>query len=308
MTIIANNINDDELDLRELFMTLYRGKIIIMAFIVIAFALGAIYLNNTERKYTVTYLLKSVGSKQKENSFSKYNNLATLAGIGIPTSSDNDLMLFKELITSNEVAEIVLKKKNLLKAVFAGEWDEALGDFSEQEKSANVKKIISAKMFLTGTKPAPYIAPNANRLASYFKNNVNLSINKETGFLVLSSEVSNPELILKLMLNFVKATDDIKRQRYIDFSEEPLEYYKNKLRTARSREHREALASLISAEEQKLMFASKGTYFVAEPFIKPVIGTHPSSPNSKLTLALSLVLGMFIGCAFVLIKNLFRNE
>ena len=93
------------------------------------------------------------------------------------------------------------------------------------------------------------------------------------------------------------------RQRYIDFSTEPLAFYKEKLRTARSREHREALAELISKEEQKLMFASRGKYFIAEPYINPTISLHPTAPKPKLILALSLVLGLFLGAALVLMRT-----
>jgi hypothetical protein len=75
--------------------------------------------------------------------------------------------------------------------------------------------------------------------------------------------------MLSLIIEATKASDKIMRQRYIDFSTEPLAFYKDKLRTARSREHREALAELISKEEEKLMFASKGKHFIAEPYINP---------------------------------------
>ena len=98
------------------------------------------------------------------------------------------------------------------------------------------------------------------------------------------------------------------RQRYIDFSTEPLAFYKDKLRTARSREHREALAELISQEEQKLMFASRGKYFIAEPYINPTISLHPTAPKPKLILALSLVLGLFLGATFVLVRHAITKE
>ena len=98
------------------------------------------------------------------------------------------------------------------------------------------------------------------------------------------------------------------RQRYIDFSTEPLAFYKEKLSTARSREHREALAELISTEEQKLMFASRGKYFIAEPYINPSVSLYPITPNSKLILALSLVMGLFLGAALVLMRNAIKKE
>ena len=77
----------------------------------------------------------------------------------------------------------------------------------------------------------------------------------------MRTETSKPELMLSLMKEATRASDQIMRQRYINFSKEPLAFYKEKLRSARSREHREALAELIGKEEQKLMFASRGKIF-----------------------------------------------
>ena len=91
------------------------------------------------------------------------------------------------------------------------------------------------------------------------------------------------------------------RQNYIAFSAEPLAFYKEKIRTARSREHREALAELIGAEEQKLMFASRGKYFVAKPFINPLISLNPTSPKPQLVLMISLILGLCFGILVVLL-------
>ena len=75
------------------------------------------------------------------------------------------------------------------------------------------------------------------------------------------------------------------------------------MRTARSREHRESLAELISAEEQKLMFASKGEYFIAEPYIQPTISLYPTSPIPKNVLIMSLIVGILMGISVILIKS-----
>ena len=110
------------------------------------------------------------------------------------------------------------------------------------------------------------------------------------------------------MIEVSEASDKIMRQRYIDFSTEPLAFYKEKLRTARSREHREALAELIGKEEEKLMFASKGKHFIAEPYINPTISLHPTAPKPKLILVLSLVLGLFLGAVLVLTRRPIKKE
>ena len=80
-------------------------------------------------------------------------------------------------------------------------------------------------------------------------------------------------------------------------------FYKEKLRTSRSREHREALAELISTEEQKLMFASRNEHFTAEPYINPTISLDPTSPNPIRILFLALFLGLLSGCGIILVRN-----
>ena len=85
-------------------------------------------------------------------------------------------------------------------------------------------------------------------------------------------------------------------------AEATLEFYYKKLLTSRSPEHREALAKLISAEDQKLMLASKSSNFVAELLTTPSVSLYPTSPKSSLVLALGLVLGFFLGSAIVLTR------
>jgi hypothetical protein len=120
----------------------------------------------------------------------------------------------------------------------------------------------------------------------------------------LKSETSKPKQLISLIVLAAKSSDAIMRQRYIAFSAEPLAFYKEKLRTARSREHREALAQLIGKEEQSLMFASSGKYFVAEPVLKPKVSLKPTYPKPQLTLVLSLILGFVFGITIILIRNL----
>ena len=114
--------------------------------------------------------------------------------------------------------------------------------------------------------------------------------------------------MLSLIIEATKASDKIMRQRYIDFSKEPLAFYKEKLRTARSREHREALAELIGKEEAKANVCVKGKTFYCRAIYEPTISLHPTAPKPKLILALSLVLGLFLGAALVLMRHAIKKE
>jgi len=298
-----NNELNDEIDLKDLFLALWRGKIYVILLSFVSIFLASLYLQSAERKYTVEYNLKRVGEAENTRSLPRLGGFASIAGIQLPTNSDNDLNIFKALITSTEVSEIVFTNKKLIKNIFKSEWNETLKKYSRPPKSKIQILVGDVKRLLTGNKEIAYMPPNPRRLAIFIAENIKINENKETGFLKLESKTSKPELILSIMIAATEAGDKIMRQRYIDFSTEPLVFYKEKLRTARSREHREVLAELIGKEEQKLMFASSGKYFTAEPYIYPKISLRPTEPNPTLILALALVLGLFSGTALILMRR-----
>ena len=303
-----NNELNDEIDLRDLFFTLWGGKIYVILLSIISVFLASFYLQFVERKYSVEYNVKPVGETEISPNLSGLGGLASLTGIQLPTSSGKDFSIFKELITAPEVSEIIFENKKIIREIFRFEWDETLNNYSRPPKNKIQIFASDTKKVLTGNIDVNYMPPNPRRLAIFINKNIQIGEDKETGFLKFTSETSKPELMLSLIIEATKASDKIMRQRYIGFSTEPLAFYKDKLRTARSREHREALAELISKEEEKLMFASKGKHFIAEPYMNPTISLYPTAPKSTLILALSLVLGLFFGATFVLVRHAIKKD
>ena len=299
---------NDEIDLRDLFLTLWRGKIYIVLLSIACVFFASLYLQSADRLYTVQYKLKPVGETKNNLPLSGLSGFASIAGIQLPTNSSNDFKIFKELITSTEISEIIFDDKKIIKDIFSSEWDEAVNNYSRSPKSEIQIFVSSAKKLLTGNTEVNYIPPNPKRLVVFMKDNIQINRDKETGFLKFTSETTKPELMISLIIKAAEASDKVMRQRYIDFATEPLTFYKEKLRTARSREHREALAELIGKEEQKLMFASRGKYFIAEPYINPTISLYPTAPRPALILALSLVVGLFLGVTFVLMRHAIKKE
>jgi LPS O-antigen subunit length determinant protein (WzzB/FepE family) len=304
---LQNNY-DDEIDLKEIFIKLWHGKFYIFFCSVFIIFLASMHLRNAERQYLVEFKLKPVGETQQKNSFSSLSGFASIAGIQLPSNTTNDLKIFKELISSVEVSEIILKNENLVKNIYKDEWNTSLNNFSEPSKSKLMDSIDVLKRILTGNNEVNYMPPNARRLADYISKYILINESKDTGFLIIQAETSKPSMFLLLISEVIKTSDEIMRQRYINFSKEPLAFYKEKLRTSRSREHREALAELIAKEEQKLMFASRGKYFTVEPYIDPVISLYPTSPKPKQYLVLSLIFGLFLGSALVFMRHAIKKE
>lgn len=300
--------NDHEIDLKLLFLDLWRGKVLILFFSLIFIFFASMYLHDAERKYLVEFKLKPVNVNQKKNAFSGMSGIASLTGIKLPSSPSSDFEIFQELITSSDVSAIVLKNKQLMKKIYASEWNPSLNSFTEPPKSKLSENIGTLRRALTGSIKQNYMPPNARRLAIYISSNIIQDKDKKNGFLTLRANTSKPDMLSSLISEVIGVTDNIMRQRYINFSKEPLAFYKEKIRTARSREHRQALAELIGQEEQKLMLASLGKYFTAEPYIDPTISLYPTSPKPKLVLLLSLILGLLTGCVITILRNALLRE
>ena len=299
---------NDEIDVKEVFFAIWKSKIFVILISIVFIVLASQYLHWAEKKYTIEYSLKPVGETKNNPTISGLSGFASIAGIQLPSNSNNDFSIFKELITSTEVSEIIFENKEIIEDIFRSEWNETLNSFRKPPRSKIRNLASDVKNQLTGNNNVNYIPPNPRRLSMFIAENIQINEDKDTGFLKLTSETSKPELILSLLVEATEASDNIMRQRYVGFSTEPLAFYKEKLRTARSREHREALAELIGKEEQKLMFASRGKYFIAEPYINPTISLHPTSPKPMLILLLSLVLGLFVGSIITLIRHAIMRD
>jgi len=301
------HIHDDEIDLRELFVTLWRGKWVITFCVLVAIALASLYLRSVDKKYTVTYIFKPVSSEDKTPSFSGLGGLASLAGVSLPSSSSGDFTAFKLLLKSEEVATLLMDDTQFIREIFALEWNDAEQTFERPPPGTLTPLKAMIKSVLLGEGEIVYIAPNPARLADWIRENLSVSDDLDTGMLTLTSETIAPELMLDVIDRVSSATDRLLKERFVATSEKTMSFYQQKLAAARAREHREALAKLIAQEDQKLMLASKGSYFVAEPLTTPSISLYPTSPKSSLVLALAIVLGGFFGAALMLIRKAIKS-
>ena len=291
---------NDEIDLRELFLTIWRGKFIIFLISMLAIAYSSMHLRNSEREYSVTAVFKPVVESNSGPNLSGFSGLASIKGFSLPTSNSSDFVTYQKLLFSEEVAQKIFTNRELVVKIFQGEWNSDTGSFVApvSGRFGNMKQLI--KSALTGFEKRKYISPTPKRLSMLMASTFKISEEISTGFISISAETSNPDLIIELISKATQATDNLLKERFFASAENTLEFYHQKLLTSRSPEHRQALAKLISAEDQKLMLASKSSNFVAEPLTMPSVSPYPTSPKSSRVLALGFVLGIFLGVGVVL--------
>ena len=299
-------IIDDEINLKDLSLTLWRGKYIIFAISVLAVVLSSNKLRNTQETYSVQAVFKPVVEASGGPNLSGFSSLASLAGISLPKSNSSDFTTYRKLIFSEEVAEKFFINQELVVKLFKSEWNSDSGSFEPPtlgQISIFKQRVKSA---VTGIEKRNYIPPNPKRLSILMDETFQISVDNETGFISITTETSRPDLMVALLSIASQATDKLLKDRFFDTAEDTLEFYYQKLLTSRSPEHRETLAKLISVQDQKLMLASKSSNFVAEPLTRPSVSLYPTSPRPSFVLALGLVLGIFSGIAIVLILHIIK--
>ena len=298
-----NQNYDDEIDLRELFSVLWRGKYFIIIFTMISLAAGSLYLRNLSSKYSVSILLAPVQEEQSRPNFGGMGGFASLAGISLPNSNDSDFAKYEIMLKTQEISTLVFKEQNLIQALFWKEWDENQQIFRapKQNRKTLIKNYI--KELLTGQPPKEYTEPSPAKLTAFIDKKIRISLDKKTQYLNLSAENSNPELFTKLLVSMIKNTDELFKKKFIKHANDAVRFYQVKISKARSQEHREILATLIAKEERKLLLATREGPFVAEILTGPNTSLNPTSPKASLILALSMLLGGFLSCGLLLIRS-----
>ena len=299
---------DDEIDLKELALTVWAARGLIMLCVLCAVFLASAYLHNAERKYTVSFSFQPMESDGGGARLGGLSGLASLAGVSLPTAGSSDFQTFRVLLQAEEVAAELMKDQAIIRRIFVSEWSEESQTFKQPEPTLTRRAIGNIKALLTGETTELYIPPNAPRLSEWLSKAFSSSEDRDTGFLRLSSETSNPKLMLEVITAVTQITDRIIKDRFLAGGRNSVEFYQKKIAAARSRESREALAQLIMQEEQKLMLASNGNFFVAKPLTTPSVSLRPTSPKSSLVLALAIVLGSFLGAAVSLIRKALQND
>jgi uncharacterized protein involved in exopolysaccharide biosynthesis len=306
---MSEELQDDAIDLRELFAALWDGKLLIFIVTCAFFLFSSAYLHVAQRSYTVSVTLRPTEEQSSGGgNLGGLGGLASLAGVQLPSGGATEFITFQAMLKSQEVASRLFADESLIQRLFAGEWDKGRKSFLQPIPSTlgNVKRLL--KPLLTGEGQGSYIAPNAARLADTIAGGLSVSEDKKSGMLQLSMETAKPKLASDLMLALIRETDEFLKERFVSSGSEALEFYQRKISKARSREHREALAKLIATEEQKLMLATREGPFVVEIMMGPDQSLRPTSPKSSLVLALGLVLGLFLGAAVVLLRKVFDGN
>ncbi|MFA7439930.1 MAG: Wzz/FepE/Etk N-terminal domain-containing protein [Sphingomonadaceae bacterium] len=294
-------IASDEIDLRELFRTIWAGRWIIMVVTAAFLGLASLYLHNATYRYTAELTLTPAQSGGGAK-LAGLGGLASLAGINIPQGQEElSFSLYAEGVHSRGLAEALAAHPDLMRVIFSNEWNEETGQW--QQPRGFVSSTIAVIKNLLGAPTFAWSPPDGARLQEFLQREVEVAQDPKNPFLTLRFNHKDPAFAVRFLNTLNNELDNILRRKALERSTGNIAYLSSQLERVTLAEHRAAIAESLSEQEKQRMAASSSAPYAADPFGSANASLRPTSPRPSLVLVASVLGGIIFGSLLVLVRS-----
>ncbi|HGF7526632.1 TPA: Wzz/FepE/Etk N-terminal domain-containing protein [Vibrio cholerae] len=300
---------DDEIDLRELFIALWKGKWIIIATTFI-FAVGAVlYALSQPNIYKADALLapaESSGSGGLAKMAGQLGGLATLAGVNLGSGESSQTELAAQVMKSRQFIQHFIEKYELLVPLMAGkEWDLSSNQLiiNNELYDEQTRTWLREPQGLRGAKPT---AQEAHEM--FIKNILTVSSDKTSGLYTVSVSHYSPYIAQQWATWLVAEINQVMRERTIAETTQNLDYLQEQLQKTSVADMQATFYKLIEEQTKSLMLAQVQDEFVFKVVDPAVVPELKDKPKRALICVLGTLLGGMLGVAIVLVRFAFRRE
>ena len=293
---------DDEINLRELFDVLVKGKWMIITLTTFASIIGVIYSLLLPNIYQSDALLAPVDSSNNiSGALKSYGGLASLAGISIPSGNaeTNATKAIKKINTLSFFEENVLPDIFLPDLMAVETWDHTsntlIYDIDIYDKKLN-------KWVRDYSYPNKQI-PSVQESFRVFQSHINISEDKKTGFVIVSVKHISPYVAQKWTELLINEVNDFYRQKDKSESLKAVNYLNNQIKMTNLSEIKKVIAELLQNETQKLTLIEANKYYVFDYIDPPAVMEQKSEPNRAIICILSALIGAIMSFLIVFIRH-----
>ncbi|GAB7225736.1 Wzz/FepE/Etk N-terminal domain-containing protein [Vibrio owensii] len=299
---------DDEIDLRELFGAVWKGRwiIIVTTFIfAVGVVLYALSLPNIYKSDALLAPAESSGGGLSKMA-GQLGGLAALAGVnlGAGESSQTDLAL--QVMKSRQFVDSFINKHDLLVPLMAAkDWDLANNKLILDEELYNptTGKWLREPNGLRGA------IPTAQEAFEVFSKEVlNINQDKDNGLYIISVKNYSPYIAQQWVNWLIEDINQVMRERTIAETSQNLAYLNTQLQKTAVADMQSTFYKLIEEQTKSLMLAEVQEEFVFKVVDPAVVPELKDGPKRALICVLGTLLGGMLGVAIVLVRFAFRKE
>ena len=299
---------DDEIDFRELFHVLLEGKWIIVSLTTFVSIIGVIYSLLLPNIYESKAMLVPVNSSSGiAGALQSYSGLAGLAGISLPSGSDegNSAKAIQKISSLSFFENNILTNIYLPDLMAVKSWNSKTNTLAFDDSIYDRNSNTWIRDF---SYPQQQI-PSAQESFEVFKTqHLSLSEDKKSGFITLSIKHQSPFVAkhwAELIINEVNA---FYRQKDKSESEKAVSYLNQQISITGLTEIKQVIAQLLQEETKKLTLIEANQYYVFDYIDPPAVMEQKSEPKRSLICILSALLGGMLSIVLVLIRHYAINQ
>ena len=301
----TNNVErlEDEIDLKDVFITLFSHKkiIIIFTFIFALISLSiALYLPNT---YNSSVLLAPTSQEDKLSSqLSNLSSLSSIAGINI---AGDDSSKSTEAIARIKSYDFFINKFlpniKLENLMAAKRWNadnniiSYKGIYDETNKKWSIKYL------------SPYSELPSKQVAfgEYLKI-LSISEDRKTPFVTINIQHKSPYIAKEWLELIVNGINEVMRLEDIAKAQNAISYLNESIKSTNIQSIKEAVSSLLESQMKTLMLASSNNSYVFKVIDAPIVSEKKSGPNRALICIMGTIFGFMLSIFLILVNKVFK--
>ena len=285
-------IEDDEIDLAELWHAIWSGKLLIIIISALFAISSVLYAINQPNIYKATTLLSPTSDQGGAGGLAKmagqFGGLASLAGINLGGGGTDKTGLALEVLKSRVFLEKFINKHQLLVPLMAAKnWDANTNTLIINDEVYNVR----TKKWVREVKAPKKSEPSAWEAYKAFMKILSVSANKETGMFTLAIEHYSPEIATQWLLWLVNDINVTIRELDKAEAQRSIDYLTTKLHETQLADMQTVFYQLIEQQTKTIMLAEVSLEYV----LKTIDPANAPEEKDKPKRALIVVLGSMIG-------------
>lgn len=303
-TLVANSRSVDEIDLRELFTAIWKGKLLIVLVTCVFVVASVMYALSLPNIYQSEVLLAQVSEESSLKVPGQLGGLAALAGVSLGGNGGDKTSLALEIIKSREFLGRFIENNNLLVPVMASK------DWNQSDNSLVINPSmydVANKQWVREAKQPYQSKPSLLEAHEELLKLLTVTQDKESGMIKISIEHVSPYIAQQWVSLLVNAINDDMRQRDLAEAQNSISYLTKQLEATNIADIRAMLFSLIEEQTKTVMLANVREEYVFKTVDPAVVAEKKAKPARALIVILAAMLGAILSVLIVLVRY-FSNK
>ncbi|KKE83993.1 Wzz/FepE/Etk N-terminal domain-containing protein [Pseudoalteromonas luteoviolacea] len=310
MTKTTENIvqvEEDIIDLREIFYAIWRGKLIVISTTIVFAIASVIYALNQPNIYRSAALLSPVvdspggGINSLANQF---GGLASIAGISLGNSGGVDkVSLAIQIMQSRQFVSSFVDKYKIKPELMAVEgWDLHSNTLIYAEEVYDPK---SGKWLREVESP---MMPEPSNQEAYkeFLKVFSVEKSKETGLVSVSVHHYSPHIAKKWVDALIFEINENMRNRELIEANKSINFLREQLQDTDVSQMKTVLYKLLEEQTKQVMFTNVRDEFAFKTIDPALVMEKKAKPNRALICILGTFVGAMLGVFFIIFRFLFK--